>query len=174
MGKPLEITRRDYSVAELRALAGRSRDGCVARRLLAIAHALDGKDRKQAAEASGMDRQTLRDWVIRFNESGIAGLANRPISGRPPSLSPAQMAELKEIVIAGPDLAKHGVVRWRCVDLQAVIAERFGVQLHEATVGKLLGKLNLTRLQPRPAHPGKSAEAEASFKKTSLTSSARP
>ena len=165
MGKPIEITRLEHSAADLRAIAGRTRDGRVGRRLLALALVPDGHDRCYAAKVSGLDRQTLRDWVIRFNETGLAGLANRTVPGRPPSLSAAQMAEMKEIVLAGPDPEKHGVVRWRCVDLQAVIVARFGVRFHEATIGKLPGKLNLTRLQPRPAHPGKSPEAEASFKK---------
>ena len=174
MGKPIEITRLDHTASELRAIAARTRDGRVARRLLALALILDGHDRREAARVSGMDRQTLRDWVIRFNETGVAGLANRAVPGRTPRLSTAQLAEVKAIVLAGPDLEKHGVVRWRCVDLQGVIADRFGVRFHEATVGKLLGKLNLTRLQPRPAHPGKSPEAEADFKKTLPTSLAKP
>jgi len=81
-------------------------------------------------------------------------------------LSADQLATLKQIVLNGPDPEKDKVVRWRCCDLRDVIADRFGVTMHESTVGKLLNKLNLTRLQPRPAHPGKSAEAEATFKKT--------
>jgi transposase len=174
MGKPIEITRLDHTASELRAIAARTRDGRVARRLLALALILDGHDRREAARVSGMDRQTIRDWVIRFNETGVAGLANCAVPGRTPRLSTAQLAEVKAIVLAGPDLEKHGVVRWRCVDLQGVIADRFGVRFHEATVGKLLGKLNLTRLQPRPAHPGKSPEAEADFKKTLPTSLAKP
>jgi transposase len=65
-----------------------------------------------------MDRQTLRDWVHRYNAEGIAGLSDARRSGRPPALSQAQMEELKELVLAGPDLAKNGVVRWRCTDLR--------------------------------------------------------
>ena len=82
-------------------------------------------------------------------------------------LTAAQEAELAKIVEAGPDLAVHGVVRWRCVDLQKVIAERFGVELAERTVGKLLKKLRFTRLSTRPYHPKKDAEAQEAFKKTS-------
>jgi len=58
-------------------------------------------------------------------------------------------------------------VRWRCVDLQAVIRRRFDVEVHERTVGKLLERLGMTRLQPRPYHPKKDAEAQSAFKKTS-------
>jgi transposase len=173
MSKAIEITRHDYTAFELRGIAAQSDEGAVVRRLLAVAFVLDGKSRAEAAQACGMDRQTLRDWIIRFNESGIPGLANRAVPGRPPALSAADMAQVRQIVLAGPDPDKHGVVRWRCVDLQSEIEARFGVRFHETTIGRLLGKLNLTRLQPRPAHPGKSADAEATFKKTFAKPSAR-
>ena len=77
------------------------------------------------------------------------------------------MAELRELVIKGPDPATNKVVRWRCVDLQAEVARRWSVEVHESTIGKWLGELGLTRLQPRPVHPKKDAAAEATFKKTS-------
>jgi transposase len=118
-----------------------------------------------------MDRQTLRDWVHRYNAGGLEGLRDAPRSGRPAGLSAAQMAELKALVVAGPELAKDGVVRWRCLDLRSVIETRFQVVLHERTVGKLLRRLGLTRLQPRPFHPKQDLEAQAAFKKTSLSAS---
>ena len=79
----------------------------------------------------------------------------------------AQLAELREVVVAGPDAEQDGVVRWRSIDLQAWLAARWDVTLHERTVGKILRRLGLTRLQPRPFHPRKDAEAQATFKKTS-------
>lgn len=169
MGVAVSVTRLDHSAAELRSLA-RVEAGAVACRILAIAHVLDGMSRAEAAALCGMDRQTLRDWVHRFNADGIEGLASRAGSGRPPALSEAQMAELRTIVLAGPDLTRDGVVRWRCCDLQGVIAERFGVALHERTVGKLLRRLRLTRLQPRPHNPRRDEAAQALFKRTSRPS----
>ncbi len=165
MGVAVSVTRLDHSSAELRSLA-RVEAGAVACRILAIAHVLDGTSRAEAAALCGMDRQTLRDWVHRFNAEGIEGLANQASSGRTPALSEGQMAELRTIVLTGPDLARDGVVRWRCCDLQGVIAERFGVTLHERTVGKLLRRLRLTRLQPRPHNPKRDEKAQAVFKKT--------
>ena len=169
MGVAVSVTRLDYSAAELRSLA-RVEAGAVACRILAIAHVLDGTSRAEAAALCGMDRQTLRDWVHRFNADGIEGLANRAGSGRPPALSEAQTAELRTIVLAGPDLARDGVVRWRCCDLQGVIAGQFGVAMHERTVGKLLRRLRLTRLQPRPHNPKRDEAAQALFKRTSRPS----
>jgi len=167
MGAALEITRTEHTAADLRVLAGKSGDGAQVRRLLALALVLEGRSRGAAAAQSGMDRQTLRDWVHRYNSEGIAGLKSRSVPGRAPRLSREQKAELKELVIQGPDPEKHGVVRWRCVDLQAEVARRFSVEVHESTVGKWLHQLGLTRLQPRPFHPKKDAEAQAIFKKTS-------
>ena len=94
MGAALPI-RDDIPAAELRRLARLEGDGRVACRLLALANALDGMSRARAAEQAGMDRQTLRDWVIRFNGAGIEGLTDRPRSGRPSFLSDGQLATLR-------------------------------------------------------------------------------
>ena len=167
MGRGIEVTRLDLSASELRQRALRCRDGRVVCRVLAIAHVLEGASRAEAASACGMDRQTLRDWVHRYNADGIAGLSDARRSGRPSALSADQMQELKALVLAGPDLANDGVVRWRCLDLRAVIEARYAVVVHERTVGKLLRGMGLRRVQPRPYHPKKDADAQAAFKKTS-------
>jgi transposase len=167
MGQAIPITNFDHTAEELRHLAGKAKDGRIVRRLLAIALLLDGKLRTEAAAQSGMDRQILCDWVHRYNAEGVAGLASRIHPGPVPSLNDQQMAELKALVVAGPDPEKDGVVRWRCVDLREQIIRRFSVTLHERSVGKLLGKLRLTQLQPRPCHPKKDAAAQEAFKKTS-------
>ncbi len=167
MGAKVAITRMDHTGAELRAQSAKCADGAQVRRMLVLALVLDGRSRSEAAVLNGMDRQTLRDWVHRYNEAGIEGLKSRKSPGREPYLTTQQMAELRELVIKGPDLATNKVVRWRCVDLQAEVARRWSVEVHESTIGKWLGELGLTRLQPRPVHPKKDAAAEATFKKTS-------
>ncbi len=161
------ITRGDLSADELRLAARRSKVSCQARRLLALAQVLDGGSRGAAARAGGMDRQTLRDWVHRYNAEGVEGLCDRPRSGRPPRLSEGQLAELDRLVEAGPDLAAHGVVRWRCVDLQREIKARFGVEISERHVGRLLKRLDFTRLSVRPRHAKADEAAQQAFKKTS-------
>ena len=167
MGRAIEITRDEHSASALRELAGRTRDGAVVRRLLGIALILEGHPREAAARLSGMDRQTLRDWAHRYNADGVAGLSSRCSPGRPPTLSEAQMEELRSLVLEGPDLERNKVVRWRCVDLRAEIAARWSVTLTKGTVGRLLRRLRMTRLQPRPFHPKKDAAAQEAFKKTS-------
>lgn len=161
------VTRNDLDSAGLRAAAAGTSDAKQARRLLALALVLDGHPRLFAAQAGGMDRQTLRDWVHRYNAHGIEGLRDTRNKGRAPALTGEQMRELQALVLAGPDLAEDSVVRWRCVDLRAQIKARFEVEMHERTVGKLLRRLRMTRLQPRPHHPKRDLAAQEAFKKTS-------
>jgi transposase len=123
--------------------------------------------REDAAKIGGMDRQTLRDWVHRFNQAGPDGLKDAWWSGPAPRLSPAQKAELAEIVDSGPDLAVDGVVRWRRVDLKRVIAERFGVDYHERYVSRLLKELGFSHVSARPRHPAQDVEIVEAYKKTS-------
>jgi transposase len=153
MGRPIEITRLEHSATALREIAAKTQDGAVVRRLLAIALVLEGHSREEAARLNGMDRQVLRDWVHRYNADGVAGLRSRWGPGRPPALNQSQMEELRSLVLEGPDLARNGVVRWRCAELRTEIAARWSVTVSEGTVGKLLHRLRMTRLQPRPYLP---------------------
>jgi transposase len=181
MSAAVTITRMDLTAAELRRAAVKSRDTKAARRMLAIALVLEGVDRKTAAESCGMDRQTLRrggsgncpvdslpdERVHRYNAEGLAGLLNLPGGARPRRLDAGQMAELASWVEAGPDPAVDGVVRWRRQDLGRRIEDRFGVAVHERTVGKYLAALGYRRLSVRPRHPKTDPEAQEAFKKTS-------
>ena len=163
----VEIARTDLSARELRAAASKTDDAKAARRMLALALVLEGVDRKTAAETCGMDRQTLRDWVHRYNADGLEGLPDRRSTGPSPRLSPDQKAELAQMVREGPDVETDGVVRWRRVDLKRKIEVRFGVVMHERTVGKQLAALGFRRLSVRPRHPKSDPEAQETFKKTS-------
>ncbi len=167
MGSAIAITRTEHTSEALRGFAAKSHDGAQVRRLLALALILDGHPRRTAAEQAGMDRQTLRDWVHRYNEQGVDGLRSIRIGGHPGLLTSAQMAALKELTIAGPDPDKNNVVRWRCADLREEVSQRFSVTVCERTIGKWLRKLGLTRLQPRPFNPKGDPDAQAAFKKTS-------
>lgn len=166
MGGAVRITRTEMSARDLRTAAKRMKDGRVVRRILAIALVLDGADRETAARSAGMDRQTLRDWVHRYNAEGFAGLSDRLGRGAKPRLSTKQQAQFVAWVEAGPDPVKDGVVRWRCVDLQARVEEEFDVKLHVRTIGKYLTKHGFRRLSVRPEHPKTDSEAQQTFKKT--------
>ena len=113
-----------------------------------------------------MDRQTLRDWVHRYNYGGISELSDRRGKGAKPRLSPTQQARFVAWVEAGSNPVKDGVVRWRCADLQARVEDAFGVKLHERTIGKYLAKHGFRRLSVRPEHPKTDPAAQQAFKKT--------
>jgi transposase len=166
MPAPVSV-RTDFSAGELRRLAAATKNANQSRRLLSLAAVLDGMSRTDAARIGGMDRQTLRDWVHRFNERGPDGLKDTWSKGNPPRLSPDQQAELARLVETGPDRAVHGVVRWRRIDLQGLISERFGVAYHERTVGKILKQLGFSHISARPRHPAQDGQTVAAFKKTS-------
>lgn len=170
------VTRLDLSASELRRSAAASRDARAARRMLAIALVLEGRPRTDAAETCGMDRQTLRDWVHRYNAEGLPGLSDRRGAvGAKPRLTPEQEAQVEAWVESGPDPAlRDGLVRWRRIDLRDLIAREFGIALHERSVGKLLRRLDFRRLSVRPQHPESDPAAQETFKKTSPRWRPRP
>lgn len=172
MASAVEL-RTDYSAIDLRRLASLSKDANQSRRLLSLAAVRDGRNRTEAAKIGGMDRQTLRDWAHRFNEQGPAGLKDNRRRGNPRRLSQAQLAELSEIVETGPNRAVDGVVRWRRIDLQRVIADKFKITYHQRSIGKLLKHLGFSHISARPRHPGQDGEVISAFKKIGPTRSRR-
>jgi putative transposase len=166
MGQAIPV-RTDYTAGEVRRFAQRAKDAAQARRLLAIAAVLDGASREGAATIGGMDRQTLRDWVIRFNEQGPDGLINIPSPGVPPKLNSRHKAFLARIVEEGPIAAIHGVVRWRACDLIMRLYEEFGLSVSDDTIYRVLKNLGFSHVSARPKAYKQNAEAMDAFKKTS-------
>jgi transposase len=164
MPAPLSI-RSDRSPAELRRLARLERDGRVSARLLALANALEGLPREEAARLAGMTGQTLGDWVHRYNEEDVEGLKDRPRSGRPPRLAEGQQAALKALVLKGPDLKRDGCVAWRLRDLCGLVERRFAVTYSESGMLRLLKGLDFSSQRARPVHPEANPKTQARFKK---------
>ena len=166
MGSAVPI-RDDIPAEELRRLARQESDGRVACRLLGLANVMDGMSRERAARQAGMDRQTLRDWVIRFNAEGIEGVRDRPRSGRPPWLDDGQLAAFKALVLRGPDPERDGVSSWRAKDLCRIVEDRLGVRYTENGMLRLLHDLGMSWQKARPIHPEADRKAQARFKKIS-------
>jgi transposase len=166
MGSALAI-RDDVPAAELRRLARLEDDGRIACRLIALANALEGMDRARAAEQAGMDRQTLRDWVLRFNQAGVEGLHDRPRRGRPSFLTEGQLATFKAWVLRGPDPERDGRSSWTAKDLCRLIEDRFSVSYSENGMLRLLHDLGLSWQKTRPVHPRADTKAQQAFKKSS-------
>ena len=112
---------------------------------------LDGHGRAEAARIGGMDRQTLRDWVHRFNGSGPEGLIDRKAPGKLPKLNSEQKARLATVVEEGPTPSVHGVVRWRLEDLICWVWEEFRVTLSEQPMSRILWQMTSPAVTPKAA-----------------------
>ena len=165
MGAALEIRTDLASPAELRRLARREGSPRTATRMLAIANALEGLTRAAAARLAGMERQALRDAVVRYNAEGLDGLRDRPKPGRRPALPEAKQAVLRAAVFRGPDRARDGCVDWTLPALCGWLERRFGKRLHPASLSRVVRRLDLSRQKTRPLHPQADERAKAAFAK---------
>ena len=166
MSAPVPL-RDDFDSAALRMLARKTRDASQARRLLALAEVYDGGSRGKAARIGGVGRQTVRDWVLRFNTDGATGLVDGKAPGQTPKLNDAERQTLRQIVEDGPIPAVHGVVRWRLVDLAQWVWEEFRVSISKQTLSRELRAMGFRKLSARPRHHAKDEEAATEFKKNS-------
>ena len=166
MGRAVAL-RDDFDGAILRRFAKGSKDAGQSRRLLALAEIYDGGRRKDAARIGVVGLQIIRDWVLRFNANGPAGLIDGKATGKPPKLNDAQRQALARIVESGPIPAVHGVVRWRRKDLALWIYEEYGISLEQSSVGRELRALGFVKISARPCHHGQNEFAIEDFKKTS-------
>ena len=166
MGQPLQL-RPDYDAPALRAAARRSRDAAQARRLLALAAIYDGASRTEAARIGTVTLQIVRDWVVRLNAAGPAGLVDRKPPGSPPRLTDAHRAALATMIEAGPIPASHGVVRWRLIDLGQWLWEEFRVSVSKQTLSREVRAMGYRKLSARPRHHAQAEGAIEDFKKPS-------
>ena len=162
--------RSDFDATCLRSIARQSKNGPQARRLLALAAIYDGGSRTEAASVGSVTLQIVRDWVLRFNAHGPAGLIDRKAPGQPSRLNDTHRAALVAILEQGPTPAIHGVVRWRVVDLCRWLLDEFGVSIAEPTLSRELRKLGFRKLSARPRHHAQAEGAIEAFKKTSARS----
>jgi transposase len=163
---PLPL-RTDFDAFQLRSAARKSKDAAQARRLLALAAIYEGATRTEAARIGGVTLQIVRDWVMKFNAAGPAGLIDRRAPGQPSRLNDTHRAALAGIIESGPIPAIHGVVRWRIVDLCQWIWEEFRVSVAQQTLSRELRAMGFRRLSARPRHHAQVDGAIEDFKKVS-------
>ena len=164
MGAALAI-RDDLTPEALRHHARYEANRRAALRTLAITNALEGMSRAEAARLAGMERQALRDAVVRYNAEGLAGLHDRPKPGRPQRLSEAEQAALAARVFRGPDPERDGVAAWTRADLCGWLEARFGKPFHPSSLSRVLRRLDLSRQKARPVHPEADPAAQERFAK---------
>ena len=165
MRNPIPL-RPDHDAPGLRRLARASEDADQVRRLLALALIYEGGSRTQAAVAGGVTLQVVRDWVLRFNAHGPAGLIDRKAPGQPSRLNDEQRAALAAMVENGPIPAVHGVVRWRIIDLCHWIWEEYQISVSKQTLSRELRAIGYRKLSARPRHHAQKAGAVEAFKKS--------
>ena len=163
-GKRLAI-RDDVPASELRRLARHEPDRAAAARMQAVAGALEGLPRAEAARLAGMERQALRDAVLRYNAEGVSGLHDHPRPGRPSRLDDVQRQALHKLVLDGPDVEATGLSAWTLGELCREVEERWGVRYHEGHMSKVVRALGLSRQKARPSHPKANAAARDAFAK---------
>ena len=156
--------RPDFDAARLRRVARESADGNQVRRALALAPICDGATRTQAAQIGGVTLQVVRDWVLRFNALGPAGLVDRKAPGQPSRLSDGHRAALAAMVESGPIPAVHGVVRWRAIDLCQWVWDEFQISVSKQTLSRELRAMGYRKLSARPRHHAQAAGAIETFK----------
>ena len=164
MGAALPI-RGDLTAEALRRHARGEPSRRAALRMLAIANALESRSRAEAARLAGMERQALRDAVVRYNMEGLAGLYDRPKPGRPARLSEAEQAALAARVFRGPNPERDGVSAWTRADLCGWLEARFGKPFHPSSLSRVLKRLDLSRQEARPVHPEADPKAQERFRK---------
>ncbi len=162
------LLRTDFDASTVRLAARRSKDGPQARRLLALAAIYDGVTRTEAARIGGVTVQIIRDWVLKFNESGPSGLIDRKPSGPPSILNAAHREALTAVMEEGPTPDVHGVVRWRLVDLMGWLKESHEVTISLPTLSRELRSMGYRKLSARPRHHAQDPDAIESFKKGAL------
>ena len=144
--------RMDYDAPRLRALAKASKSGGLTRRLLALATIYDGGSRTDAARIGDVGRQTVRDWVLRFNQRGPDGLVDGKAPGPKSKLGDEHRRALIAKIEAGPIPAVDGVVRWRLIDLAHWIFEDYGISVTKQILSRELRALGYRKLSARPRH----------------------
>jgi putative transposase len=161
----------DLSSEQLRRKARTQSDARMRIRLLAIANVLDGMNRQEAAQSVGLSRNALHHWISRYNREGVEGLSDRPRRGRPTNLEAQKTESFKQRVLAGAQLSRDGIVSFRGWKLQEILHQEFDADYALSSVYKVLSRLNLRPLQPRPRHPDTDDWAQEEFKKTSQSKS---
>lgn len=157
--------RDDLLPEAVRRLARHEADRAAARRMFAIANALEGMSRAEAARLAGMERQALRDAVLRYNAEGLAGLHNRRAPPRPGKLDATELRVLSELILSGPDPEVDGLSSWTLPELCRVIEERFNKRLHPASLSRIVRRRGFSRQKARQRHPSSDRSAQEAFQK---------
>jgi len=118
------------------------------RRLRAFELKQEGWSQQRIAEAFGVSKGAVSQWMKRARQGGIQALRKRTAPGAPPRLNEQQRAHLKGLLLRGaPAHGFRGDV-WTCERVAEVIRKEFGVSYHPAHVSRLVRQLGLSLQKP--------------------------
>lgn len=160
----MQIIAQD-SIADLQRLAKRERDGRVRNRIQGVALVLRGQSAAEIGQTLGVSARSVRDWVKRYNEGGVAGLEEQPGRGRPSYLKEHQQAAFRARLEAGAQ-PRDGVCSLRGNDIRQILEEEFEVVYTLDGVYRLLHRMGYSSLVPRPRHMNANPERQQDFKKS--------
>lgn len=140
-----------------------TRDARLKTRYQVVRQFLKVKNRTAVAQATGVSRRLVNEWVTAYLTDGIEALDIKKQPGRPCALTTKQKQQLKDYV------CKHAVKdeggRLIGEDIREYIRETFNVQYKLNNVYRLLHELNLSWITSRSKHPKQSVQAQENFKK---------
>ena len=165
MARGLAIRGDVATAVDLRRLTKKESRRRTAQRLLALANAMEGMSRAAAARCAGIERQSLRDAVLRFNAEGLAGLIDRPVGRRPEQLTEGEQAVLVDRILRGPDPEHGEPSSWTLPDLCRFIEQRFDKTMRPQSMSRVVRRLGLSKQKTRPVHPRRNAKAAEAFAK---------
>lgn len=152
------MTVADHDTIDVLQEAARKAPGRVQERIRAIIWAKEGRSGSEIGEWLHRDDRTIRRWVARYNAEGLAGLKGRTGAGHPSKLAREQGVAFRARLKAGPQ-PEDGVSVLHGRDIQRILSRDFGVDYSLAGVYRLLHRLGLAPLKPRPVHPKNDPEA---------------
>jgi transposase len=134
-------------------------------RLRAVRQIEQGAHPEDIAQALGMTRAAVYSWLAKYRQGGLEALRAKPVPGRPPTLSGAQLARLYQLVVGNdPRQLRFTFALWTRAMIRELIRREFGVRLSEVSVGRLLRKLGLSPQRPLYRAYQQNPEAVARWK----------
>lgn len=152
-----------HTTEELQEIARSLSQKRLWRRVQAVILAKQGRTAQDIADSLGCSLKAVKNWVSQYNTGGIEALHDRPRSGRPPRLDPAQYPRLKQRLDA-PPRPEDGTCTLYGRDIRRILESEFGVSMSLQAVYDLLRRLGYSSLMPRPQHENSNPEVQEFFK----------
>ena len=152
MGKGLQITNtHGWTIEHLQFQEKALQKTSMAKRVTVIRLIMQGYYAIQVAELLNIHRETISDYVKKFNEGGMEALLHRKYApGRRPYLLPAEEQEVRRMLESSTP-AEEGYGCQTCWDtriLKEVLEDRFSVTMSRGGIGHMLKRWGFSYTRP--------------------------